>query len=131
MTGEDPRRQDKKRLDQWLWQARFFRSRSLAAQHCAAGRVRCDGAVVAKPSHIVRPGSVLTFVQGRHIRVVKVLAIGERRGPAAEAQSLYEDLAPPSEATRLAPDGQGLRDRGGGRPTKRQRRDTDRLRRRE
>ena len=131
MTGEDPRRQDKKRLDQWLWQARFFRSRRRAAQHCAAGRVRCDGAVVAKPSHIVRPGSVLTYVQGRHIRVVKVLAIGERRGPAAEAQSLYEDLAPPSEATRLAPDGQGSRDRGSGRPTKRQRRDTDRLRRRE
>lgn len=131
MSSEEPRRQEKKRLDQWLWQARFFRSRSLAAQQCAAGRVRCDGAVVAKPSHIVRPGSVLTFVQGRHIRVVKVVAIGERRGPAAEAQCLYEDLAPPSEATRLAPDSQGSRERGSGRPTKRQRRDTDRLRRRQ
>ena len=131
MNGEDPKPADKKRLDQWLWQARFFRSRSLAAQQCSAGRVRCDGSVVSKPSHIVRPGNVLTFVQGRHIRVVKVLAIGERRGPAAEAQRLYEDLAPPSDTTRLSADPQGSRDRGSGRPTKRERRETNRLHRRD
>ena len=80
------------RLDKWLWQARFFKSRALASKLCAAGRVRIDGEVVTKAHAAIRPGHVLTFPQARDIRVVRVVALGARRGPAAEARTLYEDL---------------------------------------
>ena len=90
------------RLDKWLWQARFFKSRSLAARTCNRGKVRIDGAVVAKAHRPVRPGDVLTFPQARVIRVVRVAALAARRGPASEARALYEDLAPPA-AHREAP----------------------------
>lgn len=83
------------RLDKWLWQARFFKSRSLAAGVVAAGHLRVNGQPVDKPAHAVAPGEVLTFAQGERIRVVRILAIGTRRGPAPEAQALYADLAPP------------------------------------
>ena len=115
------------RLDKWLWHARFFKSRSLATKVCDAGKVRVDGSRVSKPHHLVRPGAVLTFPQGRHIRVVKVLALSTRRGPASEAQTLYEDLKPPEPANRL-PRGADLRptqiarEAGAGRPTKKERR---------
>jgi ribosome-associated heat shock protein Hsp15 len=81
------------RLDKWLWHARFFKSRSLAAAACT-GPMRLNGQRVAKPAQTVRPGDVLTFAQGSAVRVVRVLAPGTRRGPATEAQTLYEDLAP-------------------------------------
>lgn len=119
------------RLDKWLWFARFFKTRSLAAKVVGEGRVRVDGAVVGKPHWAVRPGQVLTFVQGGHVRVIKVLALGARRGPAPEAQTLYEDLAPPAPETALPRDVPGAaapRDPGAGRPTKRERRQIDRLR---
>ncbi|HET8729354.1 MAG TPA: RNA-binding S4 domain-containing protein, partial [Alphaproteobacteria bacterium] len=74
------------RLDKWLWYARFFKTRSLAARTVGEGRVRVDGTVVAKPHWSVRPGQVLTFVQGNHVRVVRVAALGDRRGPAPEAR---------------------------------------------
>ena len=88
---------DSIRLDKWLWQARFFKSRTFAARLCAEGRVRVDGVPVDKAHYALRVGSVLTFPQMRRIRVVRVLALGERRGPAAEARALYDDLtdAPP------------------------------------
>ncbi|HEV7372188.1 RNA-binding S4 domain-containing protein [Arenibaculum sp.] len=89
------------RIDKWLWHARFFKSRSLAAKLCNAGGVRMAGAPVTKAHHAVRPGDVLTFVQGGHVRVVRITAIGSRRGPPAEARTLYEDLAPPSADTAL------------------------------
>ena len=74
-----------------------------------------------KAHHTVKPGDVLTFPLGPHIRTVKVLALGERRGPAPEAQALYEDLAPPpARGTAHAP--------AGPRPTKADRRAIDRLR---
>jgi ribosome-associated heat shock protein Hsp15 len=83
------------RLDKWLFQARFFKSRGLAAGMLAEGHARVNGLHVVKPGHSVGAGDVLTFPQGARIRVVRVLALGDRRGPAAEAQALYEDLAPP------------------------------------
>ena len=90
------------RLDKWLWFARFFKTRSLAARQVGgAGAVRMEGAPVTKAHQAVRPGDVLTFVQGGHIRVIRIRALGTRRGPAPEAQGLYEDLAPPSSGTRL------------------------------
>jgi ribosome-associated heat shock protein Hsp15 len=82
------------RLDKWLWHARFFRTRERAAQACETGRVRLNRQVVLKPHHVVRPGDVLTFAQGDHIRVVRVLALAERRGDAQTARGLYTDLSP-------------------------------------
>ena len=107
------------RLDKWLWFARFFKSRSLAARQCQAGRVRINSARTLKPSTPVRVGDVLTFSQARVVRVVRICALGARRGPAVEARALYEDLSPPvaPAAPRLA-----ARPRGAGRPTKAQRR---------
>lgn len=80
------------RLDKWLWQARFFKSRSLSAGVVEQGGVRVNGQRVVKAAHGLRPGDVLTFAQGARIRVVRVRAPGLRRGPAPEAQSLYDDL---------------------------------------
>jgi ribosome-associated heat shock protein Hsp15 len=82
------------RLDKWLWYARFCKSRSLAQKLCAAQKVRVNRIVVEKAAAMVRPGDVLTFPQGSAIRVVKVLALGMRRGPPTEARLLYEDLTP-------------------------------------
>jgi len=81
------------RLDKWLWFARFCKSRSLATKLCEAGRVRLNRVVIEKAAAQVRPGDVLTFPQGTQIRVVRVLSLGLRRGPASEARGLYEDLA--------------------------------------
>jgi ribosome-associated heat shock protein Hsp15 len=78
------------RLDKWLWRARFFRTRSLAARAAAAG-VRINGQRTDKPGAAVRPGDVLTFVQAGRVRVIEVLGSGERRGPAPEACALYLD----------------------------------------
>lgn len=86
------------RLDKWLWQARFCKSRSIAAALVTEGRVRVNSERATKPARGIAPGDVLTFPQGGRIRVVRVLATGERRGPATEAQTLYEDLDPPPAA---------------------------------
>ena len=116
------------RLDKWLWHARFCKTRSLAAKLVAGGRIRIDGRPVEKSHAAVRPGQVLTFALHDHVRVVRVLAPGTRRGPAPEAQALYEDLAPPDPANRLPrPEGAGLRSPGSGRPTKKDRRAIDRV----
>ena len=81
------------RIDKWLWQARFFKTRTQATRLCQGGRVRIEGTVITKANQSVRPGNVLTFPQARSIRVVRVLALGTRRGPTREAQSLYEEIA--------------------------------------
>ena len=135
MSGDDDQKiaQASLRADKWLWHARFFKSRSLATQICQAGKLRISGQGVVKPHSKVKPGDVLTFPQARHIRVVKVLALGARRGPASEAQALYEDLKPP-EAESSLPQGTpsasetAKREPGTGRPTKRERRALERLR---
>jgi ribosome-associated heat shock protein Hsp15 len=81
------------RLDKWLWQARFFKTRGLAAQLIERRKLRLNREVVTKSHYRVRPGDVLTFPQGANVRVVRVLALGTRRGPAPEAQTLYEELS--------------------------------------
>ena len=124
------------RIDKWLWFARFFKSRSLASQFCGTGRVRIAGNIVGKASHMVRVDDVLTFPLREEIRVIKIVALGTRRGPAREAVLLYEDLSPPGAAQREAAGnknaepktGVAAREPGSGRPTKRERRLTDRLR---
>lgn len=78
------------RLDKWLFHARFCRTRETAQQVTEKGKVRLNGARVQKPGHAVRPGDVLTLALGGQVRVVRVLALAERRGSAPEAQQLYE-----------------------------------------
>jgi ribosome-associated heat shock protein Hsp15 len=80
------------RLDKWLWQARFFKTRTIAAMLANRRKIRVNNVLVTKPHYRVRPGDVLTFPQGGNVRVVRVVHLGIRRGPASEAQSLYEDL---------------------------------------
>ena len=113
---------DKLRIDKWLWHARFFKSRSLAAAAVETG-IRVDGTKVSKPSRTVSPGDTLTFTQARRVRVIRVVAIGNRRGPAAEAQALYEDLTPPEERSEKPGDvGTPVpKYDKGGRPTKKDR----------
>ena len=119
---------DTLRLDKWLWFARFARTRTSAAKLITEARFRVNGQATEKAHHVVRCGDVLTFPLGPHIRVIKILALAERRGAAPEARLLYEDLDPPqpkpaqSEQPAVA-----LRNEGAGRPTKRERRAIDRL----
>lgn len=85
------------RIDKWLWAARFFKTRSLAAQAVDAGRVQLNGARV-KPSREVRPGDAVRVLAGGLEWVVTVRRLADRRGPATAARALYEE----SEASRLA-----------------------------
>jgi ribosome-associated heat shock protein Hsp15 len=110
------------RIDKFLWFARFFKSRTLATGAVSDGRVRINGERCGKPSTLVKLGDVLTFSAGGRVRVIKVLNGGERRGPASEARLLYEDLTPPPEPTAPEEAAPALREKGTGRPTKRERR---------
>lgn len=118
------------RIDKWLWHARFFKSRTLAAKSVAAGRFRVNSLLVRKANQLVRSGDVLTFPLGPHIRVIQIVALGERRGPAVEARTLYIDLDPPQLGPAAAASGELVpqRERGAGRPTKKERRAFDRIR---
>jgi len=129
MGGGDQR--DRVRLDKWLWAARFFKTRSLAGQAIAGGHVHADGKR-AKPSRSVAIGDRLTITRGEIAWEVVVAAVSDRRGPAREAQLLYEEtpesLAAREEASserreRQAP----APSAGAGRPTKRDRRRIDRF----
>lgn len=80
------------RLDKWLWHARFIRARDGAAELIGERRVRINDLVVAKTHHKVRPGDVVTLRQADRLRILKVLDLGRRRGPATEAQALYAEL---------------------------------------
>lgn len=90
------------RVDKWLWFARFARTRSLAAKLCSSGQVTIGGAVVMQPSRPVRVGDAITVQHGRVLRRVTVRALGERRGPPAEAQRLYVETEPPQPLAALA-----------------------------
>ncbi len=122
------------RIDKWLWYARFLKSRTLAAALCGSGKLRLNSEPVRKSHQVLRVGDVLTFPLGPYIRVIRVEALGTRRGPAKEAQLLYEDLDPPRKSsgkkdeTGSLDTPVGKRERGSGRPTKTERRALDRLR---
>lgn len=111
----------KLRIDKWLWFARFFKTRGLAAKVVGGGRCRVNGVPVAKASVGLQAGDVVTFPQGRDVRVIRVEALGTRRGPAPEAQALYTDLDPPGAAPADPRPSVPRYDKGG-RPTKRDRR---------
>jgi ribosome-associated heat shock protein Hsp15 len=122
----------RQRLDKWLWYARVVKSRTLAQKLVASGNVRVNGARVTAVDHKVGLGDGLTILVHEKLRVLKVLEPGDRRGPASEAATLYEDLSPeiekPEPRNAL---GLPVREGGSGRPTKKERRDIDRLRDRE
>jgi ribosome-associated heat shock protein Hsp15 len=118
---------DSIRVDKWLWAARVFKTRSLASTACDGGKVDVNDEA-AKPARKVRAGDLLSvsLPRGRR-RILKVTGIGDRRGSAEAAKALFEDLTPPEPPRlRLAPPPR--REPGAGRPTKRERRDIERLR---
>ncbi|MDX8519118.1 RNA-binding S4 domain-containing protein [Mesorhizobium dulcispinae] len=124
MVGEG-----RQRIDKWLFFSRAVKSRSLAAKLVVAGRVRINRDKAAQASDLIKAGDVLTITLDRRILVWKVLNCGTRRGPAEEARLLYEDMSPPpTPRGEAVPDAiPALREAGSGRPTKRERRQTDRL----
>ena len=103
MTVQDLPDRTKTRLDQWLWFARFVKSRSLAARLCSAGAVAINGIPVKKPNQSVRIGDVVVLAQDGWQRTVRVLALGVRRGPATEAHRLYEEAAAAARLRDLMP----------------------------
>lgn len=78
------------RLDKWLFHARFYRTRPLAQAAAESGKVRLNGRRIDKPGHAVKPGDILTLGRGGQVMAVRIVALTERRGPASEAQKLYE-----------------------------------------
>jgi len=118
---------DSLRVDKWLWAARVFKTRSLAGAACDGGKVDVNDEV-AKPARRVRIGDLIavTLPRGRR-RILKVAGVDDQRGSAAVAKALFEDLTPPEPPRPLqAPPPR--REAGAGRPTKRERRDIERLR---
>ena len=115
------------RIDKWLFFARVVKSRSLAAKLVQSGGVRINSVKIDQPSATVKPGDGVTVTLERRVLVYRVVSGGARRGPAEEARTLYEDLTPPP-APRDERVVAAEREPGTGRPTKRDRRLTDRLR---
>lgn len=114
------------RVDVWLWAVRMFKTRSAAQAACRGGKVRVDG-VPAKPATSVGVGSRVTALVGERQRDLEVTGILLKRAGAPIAQQCYIDHTPPPPPREfVAP--AGTRDRGAGRPTKRERREIDRLR---
>jgi ribosome-associated heat shock protein Hsp15 len=113
----------KLRIDKWLWYARVAKTRTLAAKLVTSGHVRVNSEKVLAAKFGVKCGDVLTIARNDRITILEVVALGERRGPAPEAQLLYEDLSPVVEKSTKPPEPVAdKRDAGAGRPTKRDRR---------
>ena len=91
----EPQAPTSQRLDKWLWHARLFRTRSLAARAIAQGRLRVNGTRVIKPAHALHPGDGLTVTLDQSVRVLRVAGFSDRRAGAAQAPALFDDLAPP------------------------------------
>lgn len=119
---------EKQRLDKWLFFSRAVKSRTLAQKLIETGAIRINSERTDRSDHKVGPGDVLTMTVHTRLLVWRILDAGTRRGPAPEAALLYEDLSPPPVSRVAAPPAHAERDAGSGRPTKKERRDTDRLR---
>ncbi|MGI2034758.1 RNA-binding S4 domain-containing protein [Rhizobium panacihumi] len=126
--SEKPSGDLRQRIDKWLFFTRMVKSRSLAQGLLNSGHVRVNGLPIRKPSFEVKAGDKVELSLERRDVILIVKAGGERRGPYEEARQLYEDLTPPREETeRLSTFEQAQRVPGSGRPTKKERRETDRL----
>ncbi len=130
MSGDDagPLSQ---RVDQWLWHARFFKTRTLAAKFVQDRNVRVTRDETAmraeKPSFLILPADILVFTRNDHLRIIQIDALASRRGPAAEARTLYTDQSPPRPPKEERATGPFTREKGAGRPTKKDRRVLDTL----
>ena len=117
------------RIDKWLWCIRAYRTRSKAAAACKAGRVSLNGQII-KPASPIRSGDSVVLEYPRFQRTLKVVALLPRRVGAPIAIQHYEDLTPESEYSKLKKQTFAKsiveRDRGSGRPTKKQRRELER-----
>jgi ribosome-associated heat shock protein Hsp15 len=119
---------DAVRIDRWLWAARFYKSRTMAARACTGGKVDVNGQG-AKPHKTVKVGDIIEFSLGDWRRRIEVVQLSDKRGPASVAKLLYEDHSPPppeKDAWLYAPTPK--RPKGMGRPTKRDRRRLRKLR---
>jgi ribosome-associated heat shock protein Hsp15 len=128
MTQDDS---DRVRLDKWLWAARFFKTRSLAADAVGGGKVEVNGER-AKPAKAVKPGDEIRLRLGPYEHVLIIRQLSERRGPASAAQALYEETQASRDARerlaaqlKMAPAAFVYEEKG--RPTKKDRRDLSRL----
>ena len=123
---------EKVRIDKWLWAARFFKTRSIAARSCELGRISANG-VAAKPAREVRVGDMLQVKNDGGDFQIQVLQLSEMRGPASVAQTLYRETDASREArAKLAEERKALpqfADWREGKPSKRDRREIDRFRR--
>ena len=126
---EEDDRPEAQRLDKWLWYARVTKTRTLAATLVQNGKVRVNRERTLKPRQQVKADDVVTIAVHGRVRVLRVLAPGERRGPAKEAVALYEEISLDASGDQPASSQNGEEARGGGgsRPTKRDRRAIDRL----
>ena len=121
----------KERLDRFLFFSRAVKSRTLAQKIIETGAIRVNSERTDRSDHKVGAGDVLTMTLHGRVLVWRILDAGTRRGPASEAQGLYEDMSPPPvPKAELSPYDAAIAERpsGAGRPTKKERRDTDRLR---
>ena len=124
-----PEQKEKLRIDKYLWSIRQFKTRTLASDACRAGRVKLEGNNV-KPSHEVKVGETYHISKGPDRKVIKVLSLLENRVDAKKAVEHYEDLTPVENTPAFKSTFHSpmlKRDRGAGRPTKRDRRDIDGL----
>lgn len=119
-----------RRIDQWLFFARLCKSRSLAGRLVEAGKIRINREKTNKPAQLVHEGDVITAMLNRQVRVIEVVGLGTRRGPAAEAVTLYNDKTPVTPSAKKSPAITAFtptRPKGMGRPTKKDRRKMDSL----
>lgn len=127
---DNPKQQEKLRLDKWLWAARFFRTRALAAAAAETGKVQVNG-VRVKPAKALVAGDILAIRLGPYQHVVEVLALSGKRGPASEAQKLYretEESRLRRAALALELKAQPRQTDQKGRPTKKDRREIEKVR---
>lgn len=112
MSGAEDR--EWQRLDKWLWCARFMKARADCARLVAGGLVRINRQPTDKPHARLRPGDVLTLPWRNDVRVLRVLALATRRGPAPEARALYEEVGALHEGTKavISARGMGIEDQG-------------------
>ena len=114
------------RIDKWLWAARCFKTRSQASAACTAGHVKVDGESV-KAAKVVKVGDFVEVRTPGGLRQLEVAGLGDRRGPASVARTLYIDHTPPPPPKELTMP-MATRERGAGRPTKREARELKKLR---
>ncbi|MDQ0318055.1 ribosome-associated heat shock protein Hsp15 [Pararhizobium capsulatum DSM 1112] len=128
MAEKQPPPATRQRLDKWLFFTRLHKSRSIAQKAIESGDVRVNGQRITQPSFSLKPGDIVVVSFDRRDVTVRVLLAGERRGPYEEAKLLYDDLTPPPvPGEKPSAYAQATRERGAGRPTKKERREVDRL----